>query len=127
MKSYRREYDEYHEGYDHGAHTHEGYNLSAYEHRDHFTFPNSLGTYLERRYFIEFNSISFAILKVVDYDSNIANCVSCVLGLEDGRSMEKDLGLILEHLSITLSLNPYSLCYEVSLEESKSLLDSYTF
>ncbi|KAI5669021.1 hypothetical protein M9H77_18874 [Catharanthus roseus] len=47
--------------------------------------------------------------------------------IKDGRSMEKDLGPILEDLSMTLSLNPSSLCYEVSLEELKSLLDSYNF
>ncbi|KAI5678431.1 hypothetical protein M9H77_09381 [Catharanthus roseus] len=41
--------------------------------------------------------------------------------------MEKELGPILKDLSISLSLNPSSLCYEVSLEELKSLLDSYTF
>ncbi|KAI5652872.1 hypothetical protein M9H77_30059 [Catharanthus roseus] len=49
-----------------------------------------------------------------------------IVGVED-RSMEEDLGPILEDLSISLSLNPPSLCYEVSLEELKSLLDSYTF
>ncbi|KAI5676257.1 hypothetical protein M9H77_07207 [Catharanthus roseus] len=48
-------------------------------------------------------------------------------GVEDRRSMEKELGSILEHLSIGLSLNPSSLYYEISLEELKSLLDSYTF
>ncbi|KAI5650044.1 hypothetical protein M9H77_36049 [Catharanthus roseus] len=82
----------------------------------HFTFLNSLGTFLERRYFIEFNSISCAILRVDDSDLNIANCVSRVLGVEDRRSMGKELGHILEDLSISLSLNPSSLCYEVSLD-----------
>ncbi|KAI5653312.1 hypothetical protein M9H77_30499 [Catharanthus roseus] len=48
-------------------------------------------------------------------------------GVEDRSSMKKELGLILEHLSISLSLNHSSLCYEVSLEELKCLLDSYTF
>ncbi|KAI5653978.1 hypothetical protein M9H77_31165 [Catharanthus roseus] len=62
---------------------------------DHFTFLNSLGTFLERRYFIEFNSISRAIPRVNDYDLNIANRVSCVLGVEDRRSIEKELGLFL--------------------------------
>ncbi|KAI5672337.1 hypothetical protein M9H77_12701 [Catharanthus roseus] len=209
----RREYGEYHEGYDHSAHTHEGYNFGAYgrkdcdekwrylrsmnafygngsygdesmversefpfvrnfgepsknqeerlsynsiktisffhfnsylcfeiyfkeiklfslifiEHGHHFTFLNSLGTYFERRYFIEFNSISCAIPRVDDYDFNIANCVSCVLAVEDRSSIEKELGPILEHLAISVSLNPSSLCYEVSLEELKSLLDSYIF
>ncbi|KAI5650209.1 hypothetical protein M9H77_36214 [Catharanthus roseus] len=41
--------------------------------------------------------------------------------------MEKELGPILEEISISLSLNLSSLCYEVSLEELKFLLDSYNF
>ncbi|KAI5682139.1 hypothetical protein M9H77_03367 [Catharanthus roseus] len=97
------------------------------EHGDHFTFINSLGTYLEKRYFIDFNSISCAITRVDDNDFNIANCVSCVLGVEDRRSMEKELGPILEDLSIRISLNTSSLCYEISSKELKSLLDSYIF
>ncbi|KAI5664569.1 hypothetical protein M9H77_23892 [Catharanthus roseus] len=84
------------------------FSLVFIEHGDHFTLLNSLGTYLKRRYIIEFNSISCAILKVDDYDFNIANCISCVLGVEDRRSIEKELGLILEDLSINLSLNPSS-------------------
>ncbi|KAI5667942.1 hypothetical protein M9H77_17795 [Catharanthus roseus] len=48
-------------------------------------------------------------------------------GIKDRRRMEKEFGPILEELSISLSLNPSSLCYEVSLEELKSLMDSYTF
>ncbi|KAI5652264.1 hypothetical protein M9H77_29451 [Catharanthus roseus] len=32
--SYRREYEEYHEGNDHGAHTHDGYNFDAYGRND---------------------------------------------------------------------------------------------
>ncbi|KAI5666587.1 hypothetical protein M9H77_16440 [Catharanthus roseus] len=95
------------------------FSLVFIEHGDHFTFLNSLGTYLERRYFIEFNSVSCAIPKVDEYEFIIANCVSCVLGDKDRRSMEKELGPVLEDLSISLSLNPSSLCYEVSLEELK--------
>ncbi|KAI5682963.1 hypothetical protein M9H77_04191 [Catharanthus roseus] len=41
--------------------------------------------------------------------------------------MEKELGPILEDSSISISLNPSSLCYEVSIEELISLLDSYNF
>ncbi|KAI5680891.1 hypothetical protein M9H77_02118 [Catharanthus roseus] len=41
--------------------------------------------------------------------------------------MDKELGPILEDISISLSLNLSYLCYEVSLEELKSLLDSYNF
>ncbi|KAI5654082.1 hypothetical protein M9H77_31269 [Catharanthus roseus] len=165
MMNCLREYDEYHKDYDHGAHTHEGYNFGTYGRNngdgrwrslrsmnafhgngsygdkpivetriidssdlgDHFTFLNYLGTYLERKYIIEFNSISCAIPRFDEYDFNIANYVSCVLGVEDRRIMEKELGPILEELSISLSLNPSSFCYEVSIEELKSLLDSYTF
>ncbi|KAI5667707.1 hypothetical protein M9H77_17560 [Catharanthus roseus] len=82
------------------------------EHGDLFTFHNPLGAYLERRYFVEFDSISCAIPRVDDYDFNIVNCVNCVLGLEDRRSMEEELGPILEESSISLSPNPSSLCYE---------------
>ncbi|KAI5672122.1 hypothetical protein M9H77_12486 [Catharanthus roseus] len=103
------------------------FSLVFIEHRDRLTSLNSLGTYLEKRYFIEFNSISCAIPRVDDYDFNITNCVSCVLGVQDRRSMEKELSTILEDLLISLSLNPSSLCYEVSLEELNSSLDSYTF
>ncbi|KAI5658117.1 hypothetical protein M9H77_26910 [Catharanthus roseus] len=103
------------------------FSLVFIEHGEHFIFPNSLGTYLERRYFIEFNSLSCATPRVYENDFNVANCFSCVLGVEDGRSMGKELGPILEDLSMSLSLNPSSLCYEVSLEELKSLLDSYNF
>ncbi|KAI5681168.1 hypothetical protein M9H77_02395 [Catharanthus roseus] len=34
MKNYQREYDEYHEGRDHGVHTHAGYKFSAYGRND---------------------------------------------------------------------------------------------
>ncbi|KAI5662471.1 hypothetical protein M9H77_21794 [Catharanthus roseus] len=60
------------------------------EYGDHFTFLNSLGTYLERKYFIEYNSISSTIPRVGEYDFNIANCIPCVLGVKDRRSMEKE-------------------------------------
>ncbi|KAI5681924.1 hypothetical protein M9H77_03152 [Catharanthus roseus] len=35
MNSYQREYEEYHEGYDHGAHTHDKYNFGAYVRNDY--------------------------------------------------------------------------------------------
>ncbi|KAI5653949.1 hypothetical protein M9H77_31136 [Catharanthus roseus] len=103
------------------------FSLLFIEHVDHFFFLNSLGTYLERRYFIEFNSPSCATPRVDENDFNVANCVSCLPGVEDRRSMGKELGPILKDLSIILSFNHPSLCYEVSLEEFKSLLDSYAF
>ncbi|KAI5662952.1 hypothetical protein M9H77_22275 [Catharanthus roseus] len=80
------------------------FSLVFIEHGDYFTFLNSLGTYLERRYFIEFNSIACAIPRVDDYDFNIVNCDSCVLGVEDRRSMKKEFGPILEDLSIAYLL-----------------------
>ncbi|KAI5664567.1 hypothetical protein M9H77_23890 [Catharanthus roseus] len=94
---------------------------------DHFTCFNSPRKYLERRYFIESNSISCASPRVDDCDFNIAIFDSCVRGVEDTKSMEKELGPTLEDISISLSLNLSSLCYEVSIEEIKSLLNSYTF
>ncbi|KAI5676352.1 hypothetical protein M9H77_07302 [Catharanthus roseus] len=146
MTNYRREYDEHHEGYDHSAHTYERYNLGVYgrddcngsygdepkvqrrimdsediaEHGGHFTFFNSLGTYLERKYFVESNSISCAS-RVNGYDFNIANFDSCVLGVEDRRSMEKELGPILEDIAIRLSLNLSSLG---SIDVSSVIFDS---
>ncbi|KAI5681737.1 hypothetical protein M9H77_02965 [Catharanthus roseus] len=167
MKSYQREYEEYYEGYDHSAHTHDGslvlmnfgepsknqkgrlgyksikiisffpsnsylcfeiyfkeiklFSLLFIKRGNHFTFLNSIGTYLERRYFIKFNYISCAIPRVDDYDFNIANCVSCVLGVVDTRSMKKKLGPILEDLSISLSLNLllYVMNYKVESKEDR--------
>ncbi|KAI5667863.1 hypothetical protein M9H77_17716 [Catharanthus roseus] len=94
---------------------------------EHFVFLNSLGTYLERRYFIKFNSLSCATPRVDENDFNIANFVSHLLGVEDRRSTGKELGPILEDILISLSLNHSSLCHDVSQEELKSLLDSYNF
>ncbi|KAI5654566.1 hypothetical protein M9H77_31753 [Catharanthus roseus] len=65
--------------------------------------------------------------RVEENDFNVANCDSFVLRVEDIRSMEKELGPTLADISISLSLNLSSLCYEVSIEELKSLLDSYNF
>ncbi|KAI5653610.1 hypothetical protein M9H77_30797 [Catharanthus roseus] len=128
MKNYRREYDEqYHEDYNHGAHTLKVYNIGAYGRDDSdgrwrcprsmnafygngsygydpmverrtwrsFTFLNSLGIYLERKNFIDFNSTFCAIPKGDEYDFKIPNCVYGVLGVEDRRSIEKELGPIL--------------------------------
>ncbi|KAI5681060.1 hypothetical protein M9H77_02287 [Catharanthus roseus] len=58
------------------------FSLVYVEHGDHFIFLNSLGMYLERGYFIEFNSLSCATPRVDENDSNVANCVSCLLGVE---------------------------------------------
>ncbi|KAI5652318.1 hypothetical protein M9H77_29505 [Catharanthus roseus] len=72
-----------------------------------FYFLNSLGILLEKKQFIDFNSLSCAISRVDEYHFNIANYASCVLGIEDkGRSMEKELGTILEEFPISLSLIP---------------------
>ncbi|KAI5667572.1 hypothetical protein M9H77_17425 [Catharanthus roseus] len=57
---------------------------------------------------------------------NITTYASCVLGVEDrGRSMEKELGTILEDLPISLSLNPSLMFYEVSFVKLKLFLESY--
>ncbi|KAI5650346.1 hypothetical protein M9H77_36351 [Catharanthus roseus] len=90
------------------------FSLIFIEYGDHFTFLNSVGTYFERKYFIEFNSIPCAIPGADEYDFNISNCASYVLGVENRRSMGKELGPILEDLSISLSLNPSSLSYKFS-------------
>ncbi|KAI5682000.1 hypothetical protein M9H77_03228 [Catharanthus roseus] len=81
-----------------------------------FYFLNSLGTLVEKKQFIEFNSISCAISRVDEYYFNIAYYASCVLGVEDnGRNMEKELRNFLENLPISLSLNPSLMCHEVHL------------
>lgn len=92
---------------------------------DQFYFLNSLGTLLEKKYFIEFNSLSCDILRVDDHYSNVANCAYCVLGIEDKeRSMEKEFRIIHDKLSISVSFIP-SLCHEVSFVESKLFQESY--
>ncbi|KAI5664545.1 hypothetical protein M9H77_23868 [Catharanthus roseus] len=88
------------------------------EHGDHFTWFKSPGTYLERRYFIESNSISCPSPRVDDCDFNIANSDSCVLAVEDRKSVEKELGPTLEDISISLSLNLSSLWNLFLLEPS---------
>ncbi|KAI5667218.1 hypothetical protein M9H77_17071 [Catharanthus roseus] len=91
-----------------------------------FYFLNSLGTFSERKQFMEFNSISCAIPRNNECYFNITNYVSCMLGVEDkGRGMEKELGTILEELPINLSLNPSLMCYEVSFVKLKFFLESY--
>ncbi|KAI5663816.1 hypothetical protein M9H77_23139 [Catharanthus roseus] len=53
----------------------------------------------KKKRFIELNSSSCAIPRIDEYHFNIAKYASCVLGVEDkGRSMEKELGTILEEL-----------------------------
>ncbi|KAI5672059.1 hypothetical protein M9H77_12423 [Catharanthus roseus] len=90
-----------------------------------FYFLNSLGTLLVKKQFIEFNSISCAIPRDDECDFNISNYASYVLGVEDKRrSMEKELGTILEDLPISLSLNPSLMCYEASFVKLKLFLES---
>ncbi|KAI5682173.1 hypothetical protein M9H77_03401 [Catharanthus roseus] len=79
-----------------------------------FTFLNSLGTLLEKKQFIEFNSISCTIPRVYEYYFNITNYAFCVLGIEEkGRNIEK-----------YLSLNPFLMWHEVSFVELELFLDS---
>ncbi|KAI5664506.1 hypothetical protein M9H77_23829 [Catharanthus roseus] len=91
------------------------------EHGYGFYFLNSLGTLLDKKQVIELNSFSLAIPTVDEYHFNIANFASSVLGVEDkGRSIEKELGTILEYLPISLFLNPSLSFHEVSFEELNS-------
>ncbi|KAI5663847.1 hypothetical protein M9H77_23170 [Catharanthus roseus] len=100
------------------------FSLALMENGYQFCFLNSLGTLLEKKQFIEFNSISCAVPRVDEYHFDIANFASCVLGVKDrGRNMEKELGTILEDLSISLSLNP-SLC-ESYLSRVSIIGDTY--
>ncbi|KAI5663856.1 hypothetical protein M9H77_23179 [Catharanthus roseus] len=75
-------------------------NVFEKKHGGLLIFLNSLGIYLEKRYFIDFNSISCTIPRVDENDLNVANHVSCVLGVEDRRSMENELGLIFDTTKI---------------------------
>ncbi|KAI5668307.1 hypothetical protein M9H77_18160 [Catharanthus roseus] len=91
-----------------------------------FYFLNSLGTLLEKKHFIEFNSISCAIPRVDECHFNTSNYVFYVPGIEDkGRNMEKELSNFLKDLPISLSLYPSLTCYEVSLVELELFLESY--
>ncbi|KAI5663397.1 hypothetical protein M9H77_22720 [Catharanthus roseus] len=91
-----------------------------------FYFFNSLGNLLKKKYFIEFNFLSCVIPRIHEYYDNVANYASCMLGIEDeGRSMEEELGTILEELPIRFILNPSLMCYEVSFVKLKFFLESY--
>ncbi|KAI5653676.1 hypothetical protein M9H77_30863 [Catharanthus roseus] len=119
MKSYRIEYEEYLEGYVHGAHTHDRYNFGAYGRNDceeRWWYLKSMNYFYGDGSYVGKSMVERRLMDSGD-----------IIGVEDRRSMEKELGPILEDLSISLSLNPSSLHYEVSLKELKSLLDSYTF
>ncbi|KAI5664554.1 hypothetical protein M9H77_23877 [Catharanthus roseus] len=62
-----------------------------------FYFLNSLGTLLEKKHFIEFNSLSCFIRRIHEYYGNSANYVSYVLGIKDkGMNMEKEHGNFLK-------------------------------
>ncbi|KAI5668553.1 hypothetical protein M9H77_18406 [Catharanthus roseus] len=109
MKNYQREYEEYHEGYDHCTHTHEGYNFSAYGRNDcdgRWRYLRSMNAFYGSGRYGDEPMVERRLMDNSD-----------IVEVEDRRSMEKEFGPILEHLSINLSLNPSSLCYEASLEE----------
>ncbi|KAI5668779.1 hypothetical protein M9H77_18632 [Catharanthus roseus] len=62
-----------------------------------FYFLNSLGNLLDKKHFIEFNSLSCVIPRIHEYYDNSANYVSYMLGIKDkGRNMEKELGNFLK-------------------------------
>ncbi|KAI5677506.1 hypothetical protein M9H77_08456 [Catharanthus roseus] len=78
---------------------------------------------------IVMKSVIIVIIEKVDeYHFNIANYISCVVGVKDkGRNLEKELGNYLKDLAINLSLNPSLICSEVSLVELELFLESYLF
>ncbi|KAI5667182.1 hypothetical protein M9H77_17035 [Catharanthus roseus] len=77
------------------------FSLVFMENRYQFYFLNSLGTLIEKKQFVEFNSISCAIPRVNECHFNIANYVSYMLGIEDkGRNTEKKLCNFLKDLHI---------------------------
>ncbi|KAI5653240.1 hypothetical protein M9H77_30427 [Catharanthus roseus] len=97
--------------------------LFSWKNRYQFYFLNSLGTLIEKKQLIEFNSNYYAIPRIDECHFDITNYASCVLGVEDeGRSIEKELGAILEELSMKLSLIPSLMCYEVSFYAIKEFL-----
>ncbi|KAI5681990.1 hypothetical protein M9H77_03218 [Catharanthus roseus] len=79
-----------------------------------FYFLKSLGTLLEKKYLIEFNSNSCAIPRVDECHFNIVIM-----------NMEKELGNFLKDLPIGLSLIPSLMCYEISFMQLKLFLESY--
>ncbi|KAI5675997.1 hypothetical protein M9H77_06947 [Catharanthus roseus] len=102
------------------------FSLVLMENGYQFYFLNSLGTLIEKKQFIEFNSNSCAIPRVDEGHLNIANYISYVLGIEEkGRNVEKELDNFLKDLPISLSLNPSLICYEVSLVGLEFFLESY--
>ncbi|KAI5667683.1 hypothetical protein M9H77_17536 [Catharanthus roseus] len=114
MKNYQREYDAYHEGYDHDAHTHEGYNVGAYGGNDgdgKWRYPRSMNAFDGNR---SYGDEPMVERRFVDSGG--------VVGVEDRRSVEKELDPIPEHLLVSIFLSPSSLCYKVSLEELKSFV-----
>ncbi|KAI5668567.1 hypothetical protein M9H77_18420 [Catharanthus roseus] len=83
------------------------------ENGDHLYFINFHGTLHEKKYLIKFNSsscdISLPISRVDDYNFNVAEVDSFVLGVEDkGEVMEKELSITHEDISISFSLNPFN-------------------
>ncbi|KAI5676614.1 hypothetical protein M9H77_07564 [Catharanthus roseus] len=97
MMNYQRDYDEYHEGYDHGAHTHEGYNFGAYGRNDdngRWRYRRSMnafhgnGSYgdepvVERRWYslVELNIVGFAL----EFDRNSLQHVFTIISMRGRR------------------------------------------
>ncbi|KAI5682212.1 hypothetical protein M9H77_03440 [Catharanthus roseus] len=98
---------------------------------DHFTYLNSLRISLEKKYFLEFNSsfcnISLKIPRVHDYNFNVDNEASFMLGIEDqGKSSEKKLCIIHRDITVSFSLNPSLCVMKFFLGELEMLLVAYT-
>ncbi|KAI5653943.1 hypothetical protein M9H77_31130 [Catharanthus roseus] len=86
--------------------------------RYQFYFLKSLGTLPEKKQFIEFNSDSCAIPRVDECHFNIANYVSCVLGINDkGRNKEKELGNFIKDLPILKTKWELIISYVVSFHD----------
>ncbi|KAI5675429.1 hypothetical protein M9H77_06379 [Catharanthus roseus] len=118
MKSYRRECEEYHEGYDHADHTHDEYNFGAYGRNDceeRWRDSERDECSKEKENDLEKNERAKEMSEEKQKTSKEE--------LDDRRGMEKEPGPIPEDLSASLSLNPSSLCYEDPLMNSSAMFD----
>ncbi|KAI5672485.1 hypothetical protein M9H77_12849 [Catharanthus roseus] len=125
--NYQRECEKYHEGSNHSDDTHEGYNFGAYSRNDcdeKWRYLRSMITFYGNRSYGNKSMVDKGSMyrgDIVDRDMDRRN------GIEDqGKSSEKELRIIHEHITISFSLNPLSLCHEVSLRELEMLLVAYT-
>ncbi|KAI5681645.1 hypothetical protein M9H77_02873 [Catharanthus roseus] len=88
-----------------------------------FYFLNSLGTLLEKKYFMEFNSISCAIPRVDECHFNIANYVSYVLGIEYAYAISFSGGLFLVVPYVSKCLSSHVFLEDSLLQSDVTLFD----